>query len=69
MPRQCWTIISQEPLVEFPEDRKQGLHSNNMVKRLLEPRTKLKTFASRAFSVIGPKWWNQLLTMSQAVAI
>ena len=47
-------------LVEFPEDRNQGLHSKNMVKRLLEPRTKLKTFASRAFSVIGPKWWNQL---------
>ena len=47
-------------LVEFPEDRKQGLCSNTMVKRLLEPRTKLKTFASRVFSVISPKWWNQL---------
>ena len=47
-------------LVEFPDDRKQGLYSNNMVKRLLEPRTKLKTFASRAFSVVSPKWWNQL---------
>ena len=41
-------------LVEFPDDRKQGLCSNNMVKRLLEPRTKLKTFASRAFSVVSP---------------
>ena len=47
-------------LVRFPEDRKQGLQSDNMVKRLLEPRTKLKMFASRAFSVIGPRWWNQL---------
>ena len=47
-------------LVDFPEDRKQGLHGDNIVKRLLEPRTKLKTFASRAFSVIGLKWWNQL---------
>ena len=47
-------------LVEFPEDRKQGLCSDSMAKRLLEPRTKLKTFASRAFSVIGPRWWNQL---------
>ena len=47
-------------LVEFPEDRKQGLHRYNMVKRLLEPRTKLKTFAPRAFSVISPNWWNQL---------
>ena len=47
-------------LVEFPDDRKQGLCSNNMMKRLLEPRTKLKTFALRAFSVVSPKWWNQL---------
>ena len=47
-------------LVEFPEDRKQGLSSDSMVKRLLEPRTKLKTFASTAFSVIGLRWWNQL---------
>ena len=47
-------------LVRFPEDRKQGLHSDNRVKRLLEPRTKLKMFASRAFSVIGSRWWNQL---------
>ena len=46
-------------LVRFPEDRKQGLHSDNMEKRLLKPRTKLKMFASRAFSVISPRWWNQ----------
>ena len=56
-------------LVRFPEDRKQGLHSDNGVKRLLEPRTKLKMFASRAFSVIGLRWWNQSLTMSKAVTI
>ena len=60
MPRLCWTIVSEKSLVRFPEDRKQGLCSDNMVKRLLKPRTKLKTFASKALSVIGPRWWNQL---------
>ena len=47
-------------LVEFPEDRKQELCSDSMAKRLLETRTKSKTSALRAFSVIGPRWWNQL---------
>ena len=38
----------------------EGLRSNNVVKCLLIPRTYRKTFADRAFSVYGPKRWNQL---------
>ena len=53
-------LYQRNLLVRFPEDRKQGLRSDNMVKRLLEPRSKLKTFALRAFSVISLRWWNQL---------
>ena len=38
---------------------REGLCSNEH-KRLLVPFTKLKTFAARSFSCIGPYWWNQL---------
>ena len=38
----------------------EGLRSNNAVKYLLIPGTYQKTFADRAFSVYGPKRWNQL---------
>ena len=38
----------------------EGLRTNNAVKHLLIPRTYRKTFADRAFSVYGPKRWNQL---------
>ena len=38
----------------------EGLRSKNAVKHLLIPRTYQKTFADRAFSVYGPKRWNQL---------
>ena len=41
-------------------DRRHGLRSQNTERRLVEPTTKLKTFAARSFSYIGPKWWNQL---------
>ena len=36
-------------LVRFPKDRRQGLCSDNMVKRLLEPRTKLKNICIESF--------------------
>ena len=55
-----YTLRYKDCNSSFPEDRKQGLRSDNMVQSLLEPRRKLKTFASRAFSVISPRWWNQL---------
>ena len=38
----------------------EGLRSNNSVRHLLKPRTYQKTFADQAFSVYGPKKWNQL---------
>ena len=38
----------------------EGLRSNNSVRHLLIPRTYWKTFADWAFSVYGPKKWNQL---------
>ena len=40
--------------------RRAGLRSSKEHKRLLVPFTKLKTFAARSFSCIGPYWWNQL---------
>ena len=46
-------------LVPLGTNRK-GLRSNNAIKCLLMPRTYHKTFADRAFSVYGPKRWNQL---------
>ena len=42
-------------LVEFPEDRKQGLCSDNMVKRQLEPRTKLKNICIKSFQCNQPE--------------
>ena len=41
-------------------DRRHGLRSQSIERRLVEPKTKLKTFAARSFSYIGPKCWNQL---------
>ena len=42
-------------LVEFPDDRKQGLRSNNMVKRLLETKDKVKNFCIESFQCGRPK--------------
>ena len=39
---------------------RSGLRSNEQYRRLLVPFTKLKTFAARSFSCIGPYWWNRL---------
>ena len=36
------------------------LQSSTDTSRLIKPRTKLKTFASRTFSVAGPIEWNNL---------
>ena len=40
--------------------RRQGLKSQNQERRLVVPKTKLKTFAARSFSCVGLKWWNML---------
>ena len=34
--------------------------SNSKYKQLVVPFTKRKTFADRSFSVVGPKFWNEL---------
>ena len=48
-------------LIEYPyAERRLGLRSQNLERRLVELRTKLKTFAARSFSCVGPKWWNLL---------
>ena len=48
-------------LIEYPyAERRLGLRSQNLERRLVEPKTKLKTFAARSFSCVGPKWWNLL---------
>ena len=41
-------------------ERRQGLRSQNQERRLVEPKTKLKTFAARSFSCVGLKLWNKL---------
>ena len=40
--------------------RREGLHSNDKTSQLEIPHTTRKTFAARAFSVLGPELWNQL---------
>ena len=48
-------------LIQYPyAERRQGLRSQNQKRRLVKPRTKLKTFAAWFFSYVGPKWWNNL---------
>ena len=48
-------------LAEYPyAERRQGLRSQHQERRLVEPKTKLKTFTARSFSCAGPKWWNRL---------
>ena len=49
-------------LVEYPyAERRLGLRSQNLERRLVEPRAKFKTFAARSFGCVGLKWWNMLL--------
>ena len=40
--------------------KKEGLILGTIIERLIVPRTEKKTFADRAFSVVGPKLWNNL---------
>ena len=40
--------------------RREGLHSNDRTSQLEVLVTTRKTFAARAFSVLGPQLWNQL---------
>ena len=49
----------QNLLITFTPKR-EGLRSEAIIDRLIVPRTEKKTFAVRAFSVIGPKVWNSL---------
>ena len=52
----------QDLLVHYPyEERRRGLCCEiQQARRLVEPRTKLKTFGARSFVSIGPIWWNKL---------
>ena len=48
-------------LTEYPyAERSQGLRSQHQERRLVEPKTKLKTLTARSFSCAGPKLWNRL---------
>ena len=48
-------------LAEYPyAERWQGLRSQHQERRLVEPKTKHKTFAAWSFSCAGPKLWNRL---------
>ena len=49
----------QNLLITFIPKR-EGLRSEEIIDRLIVPRTGKKTFANRAFSVVGPKVWNSL---------
>ena len=46
-------------LIRMPAPER-NLRSSTDMERLMIPRTKLKTFANRAFSVAGPAEWNRL---------
>ena len=52
----------QHMLVHYPyEERRRGLQCEfQQARRLVEPRTKLKTFGARSFMSVGPRWWNKL---------
>ena len=55
-------------LIEYPyAERRLGLRSQNLERRLVEPKTKLKTFAARSFSCVGLKWWNLLLNALKTI--
>ena len=48
-------------LIEYPyAERRQELRSQHQARRLVEPKTKRKTFAARSVSCVGLKWWNRL---------
>ena len=47
--------------------RREGLCSNGRTSQLEIPATTRKTFAARAFSVLGPQLWNQLAEELQQI--
>ena len=47
-------------LIKIKQQARQGLRPANMNNILDVPKMKRKTFASRAFSVYGPRTWNAL---------
>ena len=47
-------------LVVLQTTHRPGLRSEDKHQRLAVPITRRKTFASRAFSVAAPQWWNEL---------
>ena len=47
--------------------RREGLCSNNKTSQLEIPSTTRKTFTARAFSVLGPQLWNELLDNLQKI--
>ena len=49
----------QEFLKEHCQNRRD-LRSSRKFKQLKVPFTRKKTFAGRPFSLVGPKWWNEL---------
>ena len=60
------TTISNQPTTRKVQHR-EGLHSNDKTSQLEIPHTTRKTFAARAFSVLGPQLWNQLPTEIQDI--
>ena len=46
---------------------REGLRSNDKTSQLEIPHTTMKTFAARAFSLLGPQLWNQLPTEIQDI--
>ena len=55
----------KELLVPYAPSRSlRSTSSNNLV----EPRTRLKTYGDRAFSVVGPKLWNKLPSSIKAAS-
>ena len=59
----------QDLLVHYPyEERRRGLRCEfQQARRLVEPRTKLKTFGARSFASVGPRWWNKLPNIVKTV--
>ena len=53
-------LFSQLLVKYLYAERRQCLRSQNQERRSVEPKTKLKTFAARSFSCVGPKGWNRL---------
>ena len=52
-------VYLQNILITYISKR-EGLRSGTIVDRFIVPRTEKKIFADRAFSVVGPKIWNNL---------